>query len=73
MFQATTTKRPASAERGMKLAKGAATSMKIRRKPACDIPATGLTAPARMLVAVRAMVPVTLIPPNRAEAPFAMP
>lgn len=31
IFQATTTKRPASAGRGMKLAKGDATSMKIRR------------------------------------------
>ena len=61
MFQETTTKRPARAESGMKLANGAAASMKIRRKTACNIPATGLIAPARMLLAVRAIVPVTLI------------
>jgi hypothetical protein len=34
--------------------------MKISRNPACIIPAIGLLAPARMLVAVRAIVPVTL-------------
>ena len=32
------------------------------------MPDSGLLAPARMLVAVRAMVPVTLMPPNSAEA-----
>ena len=37
------------------------------------MPASGLPAPARTLVAVRAMVPVTLMPPNRAEAMLAMP
>ena len=33
----------------------------------------GTFAPARMFVAVRAIVPVTLIPPNSADAIFAMP
>ncbi len=37
------------------------------------MPATGLLAPARMLVAVRAIVPVTQMPPNRAEAMLARP
>ena len=37
------------------------------------MPDSGLTPPARTLVAVRAIVPVTLIPPNRAEAMLAIP
>ena len=37
------------------------------------MPAIGLLAPARMLVAVRAIVPVTLMPPNIAEAILAIP
>ena len=37
------------------------------------MPDIGLRAPARMLVAVRAMVPVTLMPPNSAEPILAMP
>ena len=37
------------------------------------MPAIGLRAPARTLVAVRAMVPVTLIPPKTAEATLAIP
>ena len=37
------------------------------------MPDSGLRPPARILVAVRAMVPVTLMPPNRAEAILAMP
>ena len=37
------------------------------------MPEIGLRAPARMLVAVRAIVPVTLMPPNRAEATLARP
>ena len=52
----------------MKLASGAATSMNNRMKPACKIPANWLGAPARTLVAVRAIVPVTLIAPNTARA-----
>ena len=37
------------------------------------MPDSGLRAPARTLVAVRAIVPVTLMPPNSAEAILAMP
>src|SRR6185437_6018690 len=37
------------------------------------MPESGLRAPARILVAVRAMVPVTLMPPNSADAMLAMP
>jgi hypothetical protein len=73
MFQHTTTSTPASADNGMKLASGTATSMKASTKSACAMPETGLHAPARILVAVRAIVPVTLIPPNMAEATLAMP
>ena len=40
---------------------------------ACSIPATGPRAPARTLVAVRAMVPVAGSPPNRLEAMLATP
>ena len=40
---------------------------------ACAMPETGLHAPARILVAVRAIVPVTLMPPKMAEATLAMP
>ena len=40
---------------------------------ACVMPETGLHAPARILVAVRAIVPVTLMPPKIAEATLAMP
>src|SRR6185503_3539208 len=64
---------PARAGRGTKVARGAATSMNSIRRIACIIPEKGLRAPALMLVAVRAIVPVTLIPPNRADATLAMP
>ena len=73
MFQHTTTSTPASADNGTKLASGAATSMNSKRNTACIMPETGLLAPARILVAVRAMVPVTLMPPKNAEAILASP
>ena len=47
--------------------------MNSSRKAECSIPATGPRAPARTLVAVRAMVPVTQNPPKRGEAMFAAP
>ena len=56
-----------------RLASGAATSMKTSRNSACSMPETGPCAPARTLVAVRAMVPVTQMPPNSAEAMLATP
>jgi hypothetical protein len=37
------------------------------------MPETGLSAPARTLVAVRAIVPVTQSPPKQADAILAMP
>jgi hypothetical protein len=73
MFHDTTTSTPASAEGGMKLASGAAVSMKSRMKPAWIMPANGLRTPARMFVAVRTIVPVTLMPPNTADTMLAMP
>ena len=47
--------------------------MKARTNSACSMPATGLRAPARMLVAVRAIAPVADSPPNSDEAILAMP
>ena len=47
--------------------------MNDSRNAECIMPDSGLRAPARILVAVRAIVPVTLMPPNRAEAMLAMP
>ena len=47
--------------------------MNSRTKTACAMPETGLHAPARILVAVRAIVPVRLMPPKIAEATLAMP
>ncbi len=47
--------------------------MKPSRKTACSTPEIGPTARERTFVAVRAMVPVTHSPPNRAEATFATP
>src|SRR5689334_10194247 len=67
IFQDTTTSTPASADSGMNEASGAAVSMNSSRKTACSMPDTGLRAPARMFVAVRAIVPVTLMPPNSAD------
>ena len=45
IFHQTTTSTPASVESGIKLAEGAATSMKTSKNPACIMPATGLRAP----------------------------
>ena len=47
--------------------------MNSSRKTACSMPDTGPCAPARTLVAVRAMVPVTQKPPNSAEAALPTP
>ena len=73
MSQATTASTAASAASGTKPASGAATSTKTSRKSECAMPATGPCAPARTLVAVRAMVPVTQKPPKSAEPTLAMP
>ena len=47
--------------------------MNSSRKTAWSMPATGPRAPARTLVAVRAMVPVAQMPPNSAEPILATP
>src|ERR1700683_2992691 len=47
--------------------------MKASRKAACSTPAIGLAAPARTLVAVRAIVPVTQMPPKKLDATLATP
>ncbi len=47
--------------------------MKPSRNRLCSIPETGPRAPARTLVAVRAIVPVTQIPPNSADPMLATP
>ena len=47
--------------------------MNSSRNTECSMPATGPRAPARTLVAVRAMVPVTQMPPNSAEPILAKP
>ena len=56
-----------------KRASGAATSRIRSRVRACTIPATGVFAPQRMLVAVRAMAPVAGMPPKSGDARLAMP
>ena len=50
-----------------------ATSMNNKMKTECSIPEMGLTAPDRTFVAVRAIVPVTQMPPKRAEPILASP
>src|SRR5258708_2387314 len=47
--------------------------MKASRNTECSMPETGPRAPARTLVAVRAMVPVTQMPPNKADPILAKP
>ena len=73
MFQATIVSTPASAASGISEASGAASSMNSRRKTECSMPAIGPRAPARTLVAVRAIVPVAQMPPNSAEPMLATP
>jgi hypothetical protein len=47
--------------------------MMISSVKACATPATGLLAPLRMFVAVRAMAPVAGMPPKIDARQFAMP
>jgi hypothetical protein len=47
--------------------------MKASRKSECSMPETGPIAPERTLVAVRAMVPVTQMPPKSADPILAKP
>ena len=73
MFQATNSKMPASTASGMCSASGAATSTIASSVSACTMPATGDVAPARMLVTVRAMVPVAGMPPKNGTIMLAAP
>ena len=73
MFQATNSSTPASTASGMCCASGAAIRTTAASVPACTMPATGDTAPARMFVTVRAMVPVAGMPPKNGTAKFATP
>ena len=73
MFQATKSRMPARAASGTWLASGAATSRMNSRAKACTMPATGLVAPARTLVTVRAMVPVAGMPPKNGVTMLATP
>jgi hypothetical protein len=60
-------------ERQENLARGAAANMNKSKNSACSIPATGPLAPALIFAAVRAIVPVTQNPPNKAEPMFTNP
>ena len=57
----------------MNRASGAANNTIASSVSACIIPATGVCAPERMLVAVRAMAPVAGSPPKRGDMMLAMP
>ena len=73
MFQATTNRIAASAASGMWAASGARNSRMAISVSACTMPASGLVAPLRMLVAVRAIAPVAAKPPNSGATMFARP
>ena len=73
MFQATNSRMPASAGNGTSEASGAASSTISSSVMACTMPATGVRAPARALVTLRAMVPVAGMPPNRGLTMLATP
>ena len=73
MFHATNSRIAASVAIGMSSASGASTSMIASRVAAWTMPATGVRAPLRMLVTVRAIVPVAAMPPKSGETTLAMP
>ena len=73
MLKPTNSRMPASTLIGMLTASGASSSMNTSSVSACTTPAMGEWAPLRMLVTVRAMVPVTAMPPNSGVAKLAMP
>src|SRR5581483_10611265 len=58
---------------GTNRASGAAASKIVSSVSACTMPATGVPAPERILVAVRAIAPVAGIPPSSGDAIFATP
>ena len=73
MFQATKSSTPASTASGTCTASGAATRTIASSVAAWTMPATGLVAPARTLVTVRAIVPVAGMPPKNGATMLAMP
>ncbi len=73
MLRATTNRMAASTGSGTWAASGAANSSTASRVSAWSMPATGVCAPDRMLVAVRAMAPVAGSPPNSGETMLATP
>ncbi len=73
IFQATTKRTAASVARGTKRARGAATMSTASRVSAWTIPETGVSAPERILVAVRAIAPVAGMPPKNGDARLATP
>ena len=73
MFHATKNRMAASAASGMCAAHGASSRITSSRNTVCTMPASGLVAPLRMLVAVRAMAPVAAKPPNSGAMMLAAP
>ena len=73
MLMATTISTADSAASGMYFASGAATSTITSSVSAWTMPATGVRAPVRTFVAVRAMAPVAGMPPNSGATRLAMP
>ena len=74
MFQATTSSTAASVASGTKAASGASAKHRRRQREGVDDRRRpGVRAPARMLVAVRAIAPVTGMPPTIGTTRLAMP
>jgi hypothetical protein len=69
----TTSRIAASTDSGMNRASGAATSSTASSVSAWTMPDTGVCAPDRMFVAVRAIAPVAGRPPNNGDATLAIP
>ena len=73
MFQATNSRIAARLAIGMSPASGASTSTIASSVAEWTIPAIGVRPPVRMLVTVRAMVPVAAIPPKNGTTTLATP
>ena len=73
MLKDTTSRMPARTAIGIAAASGAPSSRMTSSTTACTMPATGVLAPERTLVAVRAMAPVAGRPPTSGDAMLARP
>ena len=73
MLYDTITSTPARQAMGMCLASGMRKSMMSSSTTACTMPATGVRPPLLMLVMVRAMAPVTGMPPKNGTTRLAAP